>query len=265
MGLRSIVSLVVVLGVGGSLTAMIGHRPGTEKPVSAVTRAKPAMAKRQLNPNYYEARRAAQVVFIYLNTRYGSPYKLFGLQTVYSATVEEVGDSGRKYQLKLSVQEIPTDATEKCSAEVFFQRGGKQSPPQVQVLGLKELLKIKTKAKEEALYQKYKAKDPLLSVQYLPDSQGNMDPDMEPFWYLCIAASSFIMLSESTENTLYNMAQVASLTQLPTENNQLKFDSLILLHDIVSQEIPRWKLLFTWSPAEGVKVLQMEQQPRRNG
>lgn len=109
------------------------------------------------------------------------------------------------------------------------------------MLGLKELLQINTKAEEEALYQQYKAKDPLLSVQYLPgrykllpmnkhslekhilmlhvckhlsDSHGNMDPDMKPFWYLCIVASSFIMLSESTENTLYNMAQVASLTQL---------------------------------------------------
>lgn len=48
----------------------------------------------------------------------------------------------------------------------------------------------------------------------LSDSQGNMDPAMKPFWYLCIVASSFIMLSESTENTLYNMAQVGRITQL---------------------------------------------------
>lgn len=27
------------------------------------------------------------------------------------------------------------------------------------------------------------------------------------------------------------------------------------------QEILRWKLLFTWSPAEGVTVLNMEQLP----
>ncbi|XP_037533446.1 latexin [Nematolebias whitei] len=250
--MRSIVILAVLLGVGGSA----GQN-------SAVT-AKPdgVMAVRQLNPNYYEARRAAHVVQLYLNTRYGSPYKLFSLQTVHSASVEEVGDSGRRYQLALTVQEIITDKTEECSAQVFFPRGQKQQSPQVQVSSLKELLKIDTKAEEEALYQQYKTKEPLLSVQYLPDSQGNMDPAMKPFWHLCTVASSFIMLSESTENTLYNMAQVGRITQLPTENEQLKFDSLILLHEMISQEIPRWKLLFTWSPAEGVKVLQMEQQPR---
>lgn len=30
------------------------------------------------------------------------------------------------------------------------------------------------------------------------------------------------------------------------------------------QEILHWKLLFTWSPAEGVKVLHMEQLPYHN-
>lgn len=37
---------------------------------------------------------------------------------------------------------------------------------------------------------------------------------MKPLWHLGIVASSFIMLNESTENTLYNMAQVANVTQL---------------------------------------------------
>lgn len=41
-----------------------------------------------------------------------------------------------------------------------------------------------------------------------------MDPAMKPFWMLCIVASTFIMLSESTENTMYNMAQVGRITQL---------------------------------------------------
>lgn len=147
------------------------------------------------------------------------------------------------------------------------------------------------------------------SLMFWPtDSHGNMEPDMKPFWHLGIVASSFVMLGESTENTLYNMAQVANVTQLvgrvfccllrncdcrktgtvyrawsafrcrlrtlkmtsfgadffrdtnnlprywriqqtgswrfppfvfffsqPTENDQLKFDYHILLHDMVSQ------------------------------
>lgn len=37
---------------------------------------------------------------------------------------------------------------------------------------------------------------------------------MKPLWHLAIVASSFIMLNESTEDTLYNMAQVSNITQL---------------------------------------------------
>ncbi len=46
------------------------------------------MATGELNPNHYPAQRAAKVVQHYLNTRYGSPYRLFGLQTVHSANAE---------------------------------------------------------------------------------------------------------------------------------------------------------------------------------
>uniref|UniRef100_A0A3P9MX54 Uncharacterized protein n=1 Tax=Poecilia reticulata TaxID=8081 RepID=A0A3P9MX54_POERE len=64
------------------------------------------MATGELNPNHYPAQRAAKVVQHYLNTRHGSPYKLFGLKEVHSGNAEEVADSGRKYQLEISVHEI---------------------------------------------------------------------------------------------------------------------------------------------------------------
>ncbi|XP_038549209.1 latexin isoform X1 [Micropterus salmoides] len=218
------------------------------------------MATGELNPSHYPAQRAAKVVQHYLNTRYGSPYRLYGQQMVHSGNAEDVADSGRKYQLEISVQEMISNTTEKCSAEVLFPRGEQQRSAQVQA-SCEELLKINTKDQEEALYQQYKTNQSLLSAQHLPDRCGHMEPDMKPLWHLCIVASSFVMLNESTENTLYNMAQVANITQLATENDQLKFDCHILLHEMVSQEIIHWKLLFTWSPPEGVKVLQMEQLP----
>ncbi|XP_026172776.1 latexin isoform X2 [Mastacembelus armatus] len=218
------------------------------------------MATGELNPNHYPARRAAQVVQHYLNTRYGSPYRLFGLHRVHSGHAEDVADTGRKYKLEITVQEFISNTTEKLSAEVLFPRGESQGSPQVHA-SCQELLKISIKSQEEALYQQYKTNQSLLKT-HLPDSYGNIEPDMQPFWHLGILASSFIMLNESNENTLYNMAQVANITQLATENDQLKFDYGILLHEMVSQEIIHWKLLFTWSPSEGVKVLQMEQLPR---
>lgn len=46
------------------------------------------------------------------------------------------------------------------------------------------------------------------------DSHGHIEPDMKPLWHLGIMAASFIMLNESNENTLYNVAQVGNVTQL---------------------------------------------------
>lgn len=218
------------------------------------------MATGELNPNHYPAQRAAKVVQHYLNTRYGSPYRVFELQRVHSGNAEGVANSGRKYQLEISVQDMISNATEKVSAEVLFARGEQQHSAQVQASS-EELLKINTKTQEEAFYQQCKTNQSPLSAQNLPDSYGHIEPDMKPLWQLGIVASSFVMLQESSEDTLYNMAQVANITQLPTKNDQLKFDCHVLLHEMVSQEIPHWKLLFTWSPAEGVKVLQMEQLP----
>uniref|UniRef100_A0A3P9CIU4 Latexin n=1 Tax=Maylandia zebra TaxID=106582 RepID=A0A3P9CIU4_9CICH len=212
------------------------------------------MATGELNPNHYPARRAAQVVQHYLNTRYGSPFRLIGVQTVHSGNAEDVADSGRKYQLELSVNDIITNVGlsffsfsfnhNTCSAELFFPKGKGQQPPEVKA-SHEGLLKIDIKAQEEALYQKYKTNQTLMSAQYLPDSHGHIEPDMKPFWHLGILASSFIMLNESTENTLYNVAQVANITQLVGE----------IIH---------WKMLFTWSPAEGVKVVQMKRLPHRH-
>uniref|UniRef100_A0A674MY16 Latexin n=1 Tax=Takifugu rubripes TaxID=31033 RepID=A0A674MY16_TAKRU len=205
------------------------------------------MASGELNPNHYPAQRAAKVVQHYLTAHYGSPYRLFGLQ-------KDTADSGRKYQLELLVHELISNVRKKenCSAEVFFAKGEERTPAQVEV-SCKELIKNNTLDQEEALFQQYKTNQSLLSAHDLPDRYGHMEPDTKPLWHLGIVASSFVMLNESTEDTLYNMAQVANITQL--------FESLVLLHDMVSQEIPRWKLLFTWSPSEGVKVLQMEQLP----
>ncbi|XP_054650100.1 latexin isoform X2 [Dunckerocampus dactyliophorus] len=215
----------------------------------------------ELNPSHYPAQRAAKVVQHYINTRHGSPYKVFGLQRVFRANAEDVANSGRKYQLELSVQEMVHNMTVACAAEVLFPGGeATEHSPQVQVSSCDGLLKINASAQEEALYQKYKMNQSL-STENLPDSNGHMEPDHEPFWHLGMVASSFVMLSESTQSTLYNMAQVENATQQATENDQLKIDYHVLLHDIVSQEIIPWRLVVTWSPLEGVKVQKMEKSP----
>ncbi|XP_011606666.1 latexin [Takifugu rubripes] len=281
MSLRIIFALVVISGVTGdnnvTTTTPTDAADGPSQPDSLLGSAEKThvsgekvlkedeaeehlMASGELNPNHYPAQRAAKVVQHYLTAHYGSPYRLFGLQKVFSGNAQDTADSGRKYQLELLVHELISNATENCSAEVFFAKGEERTPAQVEV-SCKELIKNNTLDQEEALFQQYKTNQSLLSAHDLPDRYGHMEPDTKPLWHLGIVASSFVMLNESTEDTLYNMAQVANITQLQSDDDVIKFESLVLLHDMVSQEIPRWKLLFTWSPSEGVKVLQMEQLP----
>ncbi|XP_056468285.1 latexin isoform X5 [Gadus chalcogrammus] len=215
----------------------------------------------ELNPNHYPARRAAQVVLHHLNTRYGSPYWWGALRQVHKATAEALGDSGRKYSLEVTLQDQISGTKETCTAEVVFPGGPAGGPPQV-TTSYEGKSEINTQAQEEALYNQYNTSQNLLSGHNLPDSQGHVAPGMEPFWHLGGVASSFVMLKESSENTLYNMAQVVSVTQLATENNQLRFNYDVLLHEMVSQEIIHWKLLASWSPQQGVKASQMELLPK---
>ncbi|KAG7270280.1 hypothetical protein CRUP_037504 [Coryphaenoides rupestris] len=203
----------------------------------------------ELNPGHYQAQRAAKVVQHYLNTRYGSPYWWVILSKVHNASAE-VGDSGSKYTLEISLKDCISDAKDRCTATVLFPGGDAGGPPQV-TASCEGNRTTNTTAEEEALFN-----------QYNTNSYGHIDPGMKPFWHLGGVASSFIMLKESSENTLYNFAQVVNVTQLETENNQLRFNYDVLLHEMVSQEIIVWKLLATWSPGEGVRASQMEQLPK---
>ncbi|XP_062328814.1 latexin isoform X2 [Osmerus eperlanus] len=219
------------------------------------------MATGNLNPSHYPAQRAAKVVQHYLITRYGTPHRVITLERVHKASAEEVAELGRKYHLELSVQETITNRTESVSAEVVFPGGEGKAAPLVQAT-CDGLLQINTQVLDEAFYQKHRASNMLVSAENIPGIYGYVDPSMEALWNLGKVVSSEVMLRESNESTLYNLAQVASVTQLETENAQLRFQYQVLLHEMVSQEIITWKLLVSWSPAEGVRVLETEWIPK---
>lgn len=217
-----------------------------------------------LEPTHFPARRAAQVALHHLNTIHGSPFSVFGLQQVHKASAEDVAAGGRKYNLDFSVTDwasVSAGLALRCSAEVMFPRTQQHSGPVVQLHG-EALQPINSTAEDHAFYQKYITPDSAVSAQHLPDSYGNMSEDMQPFWRLARVAASFIMLRESSENTEFNMVQVASITQQESSEKQLMLDYVVLLHDLPSQEIVQWKLLVSWSPDRGVRVLQTEWQPR---
>ncbi|XP_035241778.1 latexin isoform X2 [Anguilla anguilla] len=227
----------------------------------------------QLVPGHYPARRAAQVAQHYLNTQHGSPYRWLQVEKVLSATLEEVADKGMKYNVTFSVKDgVSEKSAGLCSAEVMFpanevqslplQAPPSQAPPQVHC-SCEDLLKTNTTVEEDALYQHLKSNaSVLVDAQYIPDSFGYIAPEMRPIWHLGGAASSFVMLKESNENTLYNLAQLANVTQLESQNDTLLFQFHVLLHEMVSQEIISWKLQASWCPAEGVRVLSAEWQPK---
>ncbi|KPP60840.1 hypothetical protein Z043_121124, partial [Scleropages formosus] len=155
-----------------------------------------------------------------------------------------------------------------CTADVLFpEAGGDQTAPQVQC-SCEGPLAINASAQEEAFYRRLRGSNSPVTGNSIPGmcatrshSFGFIAPDMKPLWILAGVASSFVMLKESNENTLYNLAQVANVTQLESEDKQLKFQYHVLLHEMVSQEIIHWKLLVTWAPAGGVSVLHPERQP----
>ncbi|KAK3513491.1 hypothetical protein QTP70_015500 [Hemibagrus guttatus] len=220
------------------------------------------MTSRKLNPKFYEASRAGHAIQHYINTIYSSPFRLYTVTQIHNARTEDMGESGMKYFLEFSVKDIVGESSEgRCSAEVLYPRGETQHPPQVQC-SCDGLPRVNTSDKEQAFYQQYSANSNAVTVNNLPDSHGHMEPDMVPFWHLGCLAASFVMLNESNENTLYNMAQVSKLKQLKSEDDQLNFEYEVLLHEMVSQEIIRWKLLITWSPAKSVKVLESVLLPR---
>ncbi|KAK9962813.1 hypothetical protein ABG768_008164 [Culter alburnus] len=228
----------------------------------SVTPAAVEMATGDLVPTHFPARRAAQVALHHLNTRHGSPFRVFGLQQVHKATAEDVGTGGRKYSLDFSVTDYGSSGSVlRCSADVLFPRTEKHSPPEVQ-LHCEGLQQISSSPEEEAFYQKHISPDSAVSAHDIPDSYGNISQDMKPFWHLARVAASFIMLRESSENTEYNMAQVANVSQQETSEKQLMLKYHVLLHDFVSQEIIHWKLLSSWSPDGGVRVLETEWQPK---
>ncbi|KAJ8368806.1 hypothetical protein SKAU_G00088340 [Synaphobranchus kaupii] len=255
------------------------HQHGDRGGNYNLTDAEPALLEEdmpveKLVPEHYPANRAAAVAQHYLNTQHGSPYRWLWVEKVLSATLEEVADQGRKYNVTFMVKETVSDkSVGLCSSEVLFpanegqalpQQGPPlQAPPQVNC-SCEDLLKSNTNITEEedALYLQLKNNGTLVSGQNIPDSNGFIAPEMRPFWHLGAVASSFVMLKESNESTLYNMAQVTNVTQLETQNDTLMFQYHVLLHEMVSQEIISWKLQVSWCPADGVRVLNAEWQPK---
>ncbi|NXX89885.1 LXN protein, partial [Centropus bengalensis] len=175
----------------------------------------------------------------------------------------DIADVGHKYHLELELEDILNkDSTVNCTAEVLYHLGNKPLPPDVQFTIDGELKN--TDEADNVFYNRIKSREKELVAENIPDSHGNVSPEMEPIHLLAWAASGYVIWQNSTENTNFQLAQIKRVKQVKRSDEYLEFDYLVLLHEMVSQEIIPWQMTVLWHPQHGVQVTQNSLQPKHS-
>uniref|UniRef100_A0A8D2MEY9 Cystatin LXN-type domain-containing protein n=1 Tax=Zonotrichia albicollis TaxID=44394 RepID=A0A8D2MEY9_ZONAL len=99
-----------------------------------------------------------------------------------------------------------------CTAEVLFHLGSKTSAPDVQLTVQGELRS--TEEADQEFYHRIRSLEKELVAENIPDSHGNVPPELEPIHLLAWAASGYVIWQNSTENTNFNLAQVKHVKQV---------------------------------------------------
>ncbi|NXY46625.1 LXN protein, partial [Ceuthmochares aereus] len=173
----------------------------------------------------------------------------------------DISDAGLKYHLELVLEDIlDNDSTVNCTAEVLYHSGNKNLAPDVQFTIHGELKN--TDDADNIFYNRIKSLEKELVAENIPDSHGNVAPEMEPIRLLAWAASGYVIWQNSNENTDFQLAQIKHVKQVKRNDEYLEFDYMILLHDMASQEIIPWQMTVLWHPQHGVQVTQDSRQPK---
>ncbi|NXU25444.1 LXN protein, partial [Thalassarche chlororhynchos] len=173
----------------------------------------------------------------------------------------DIDDVGHKYHLELVLEDIlDKDSTVNCTAEVLYHLGNKNIAPDVQFTIEGELKN--TDEADNTFYNRIKSLEKELVAENIPDSHGNVSPEMEPIRLLAWVASGYVIWQNSTENTKFQLAQIKHVKQVKRSDEYLEFDYMILLHEMVSQEIFPWQMTVLWHPQHGVQVTQDSRQPK---
>ncbi|XP_046779976.1 latexin isoform X1 [Gallus gallus] len=188
----------------------------------------------ELPPTHGPASRAAALATAYISHRHGSPGHGWVLRDVRRARRE--------------------DSTVNCTAEVLYHLGNEKSAPDVQFTIEGELKN--TDEADNAFYNRIQSLKKELEAENIPDSYGNVSPEMQPIRALAWAASGYVIWQNSTENTKYQLAQIKHVKQVKRTDEYLEFDYVILLHENVSQEIIPWQMTVLWHPQHGIEVTQ---------
>ncbi|XP_056354429.1 latexin isoform X2 [Oenanthe melanoleuca] len=199
----------------------------------------PAARAMELPPSHFPAARAAAVAMGYLRYLRGGPGRGLQLRELRSARRQDIDDVGHKYYLELELEDVldKEDRTVTCTAEVLYPLGSKSSAPDVQLTVQGELRSTEEADKE--FYTRIRSLEKELVAENIPDSHGNIPPELEPIHLLAWAASGYVIWQNSTENTKFHLAQVKHVKQVKRSDEDLQFDYVVLLHEMVSQRGPR--------------------------
>ncbi|XP_023788455.1 latexin, partial [Cyanistes caeruleus] len=175
------------------------------------------------------------------------------LRELRRARRQDIDDVGHKYYLELELEDVlDNDRTVSCTAEVLYHLGSKTSAPDVQVTVQGELRSTEEADKE--FYNRIRSLEKELVAENIPDSHGNVPPELEPIHLLAWVASGYVIWQNSTENTKLHLAQVKHVKQVKRSDEDLQFDYVVLLHEMVSQEVLPWEVSVLWHPQRGARV-----------
>ncbi|NXP02650.1 LXN protein, partial [Thinocorus orbignyianus] len=218
-------------------------------------------AAMELQPSHGLANQAAALVTGYLCYRRGSPGRGLALRSLRRARRQDIADVGHKYYLELVLEDVlDKDSTVNCTAEVLYHLGSKNTAPDVQFTLEGELKN--TDEADNIFYNRIRSLEKELVAENIPDSHGNVPPEMEPIHRLAWVASGYVIWQNSTENTKFHLAQIKHVKQVKRSDEYLEFEYMILLHEMVSQEIIPWQVTVLWHPQHGVQVTQDSRQPK---
>ncbi|XP_064241160.1 latexin isoform X1 [Passer domesticus] len=188
----------------------------------------------ELPPSHLSAARAAAAAVGYLRYLRGGPGRGLQLRELRRARRQDIDDVGHKYYLDLELEDVlDKDTTVHCTAEVLYHLGSKSSAPDVQVTVQGELRS--TEGADKEFYSRIRSLEKELVAENIPDSHGNVPPELEPIHLLAWVASGYVIWQNSTENTKFHLAQVKHVKQVKRSDEDLQFDFVVLLHEMVSQ------------------------------
>ncbi|NXO78028.1 LXN protein, partial [Sitta europaea] len=165
---------------------------------------------------------------------------------------QDIDGVGHKYYLELELEDVlDKGRTVGCTAEVLYHLGS-TCAPDVQVTVQGELRS--TEQADMDFYNRVRSLQEELVAENIPDSHGNVPPELEPLHLLAWVASGYLTWQNSTENTKFHLAQVKHVKQVKRSDEDLQFDYMVLLHEMVSQELLPWEVSVLWHPRRGARV-----------